>query len=99
MNSVANENQFSGLKAQNVPPGTVIDAIPGAKPAAQDSQAPSRLEVSWQVAAAQNVAILDSTGKAGEPGPSPLASTGQVAAAAQPATASAKTYERIISFN
>jgi hypothetical protein len=62
MNSVVNENECSG---QKVPFGAVIGTLPGAKPAAQNGQEPVRLEISWHVAPAQNVAILDLSAQAG----------------------------------
>jgi hypothetical protein len=50
---------------------------------AQDGEAPVRLKISWHVAPAQNVAILDLTGQAGGLGLAPLASTEPVANAGQ----------------
>jgi len=77
MNSVANENQFSGKK---VAPGTGIDPLPGTK-------VPQRLEVSWHVASAQKVAILNSSEKPGDSelppgacaGPAPIAARAKAA--------------------
>jgi len=89
MNTVANENRISGRKAQKAPSGTVIDASSGPKTAAPEGQTALRLEVSWNVAAAQNVAILDVSGKASDPALSSLASTGPAATATQPKAARA----------
>jgi hypothetical protein len=76
MNFVANENQFPGQNAPKVPSGTTTGALAG--------QAPLRLDISWHVAPAQIVAILDLSGKAGDHGFSPLVSAGPVATAALP---------------
>jgi hypothetical protein len=81
MNSVADENGFSGQKA---PPDAGTGALSAADKALQRSDAPVRLEISWHVAPAQNVAILDSTGMTGVDGFPPLAATGPVAAGVPP---------------
>jgi hypothetical protein len=77
MNSVANENQRSGKKALKGLPGSVTDA----KSTSQDGKAPLlHLDISWHVAPAQIVAILDLSGK-DDHDLSPLASAGPIATA------------------
>ncbi len=83
MNYFANENECSGKKAPKVPSSTVSGAPSVSNSGAQDGEAPVRLKISWHVAPAQNVAILDLTGKAGGLGLAPLASTEPVANAGQ----------------
>ena len=83
MNSEANENVFSGQNAQKMPPATVTRTSAGAETAAQEGQTPTCLEVAWDVASVQNVAIVDVSGKAGEPALPPVASLGPVAPTAQ----------------
>jgi hypothetical protein len=83
MNSEANENDFSGQNAQKMPSGTVIGASAGAKTAAQEGKTPIRLDVSWDVASAQNVAIVDKAGDADDHALPPVASLGPVAPSAQ----------------
>jgi len=83
MNYFANENKCSGEEAPKVPSSTVSIASPVSNSGAQDGEAPVRLKISWHVAPAQNVAILDLTGKAGGLGLAPLASTEPVANAGQ----------------
>jgi hypothetical protein len=72
MNYFANENECSGEKAPEVPSGTVPVVSVVSHSGAQDCEAPVPLKISWHVAPAQNVAILDLTGKAGGLGLSPL---------------------------
>jgi hypothetical protein len=92
MNSIGNENEFPGQKAQKVPSGTVVGALGGAKTAAQDGETPVRLEISWHVAPAQSVAILDLSGKTGGHGLPPLATTRRVATTVQPGPQGYKYY-------
>lgn len=65
MKIVVNENQVSGRNALKVPSGTL--------------KGPLNLDISWHVAPAQIVAILDLSGNAGEHRRSPLAAAGTVA--------------------
>jgi len=83
MNAFAYENECSGESAPIVPSSTVSGAPDMSNSWAQDGQAPVRLKISWHVAPAQNVAILDLTGKAGGLGLAPLASAEPVANAGQ----------------
>ncbi len=83
MNNFANENESSGGKAPEAPSRTVPSASGVSNSGAQEGKKPARLKITWHVAPAQNVAILDLTGKAGGPGLSPLASTEPVADAGQ----------------
>lgn len=83
MNDFANENKCSVEEAPKVPSSTVSGASSVSNSGAQDGKAPVRLKISWHVAPAQNVAILDLTGKAGGLGLAPLASAEPVANAGQ----------------
>jgi hypothetical protein len=83
MNDFANGNECLREKAPKVPSGTVSRASIVSNSGAQAGEAPVRLKIFWHVAPAQNVAILDLTGKAGGLGLAPLASTEPVANAGQ----------------
>jgi hypothetical protein len=83
MNDLANENGCSREEAPKVPSSTVPGGLPVSNYGAQDGEAPARLKISWHVAPAQNVAILDLTGQAGGLGLAPLASAEPVANAGQ----------------
>jgi hypothetical protein len=83
MNDFVNENGCSWEKAPKVPSSTVSGALPVSNSGAQDGAAPVRLKISWHVAPAQNVAILDLTGEAGGLGLAPLISAEPVANASQ----------------
>jgi hypothetical protein len=84
MNNFANENECFGAKAPKAPSRTVASVPAVSHSGAQDGEAPVRLKISWHVAPAQNVAILDLAGKADGLELSPLASTGPVVDAGQP---------------
>jgi hypothetical protein len=52
-----NENSDATARSGTVPNGTMVSH--------SGAQTPARLKISWHVAPAQNVAILDLTGQAG----------------------------------
>jgi hypothetical protein len=83
MNTFAYENECSREKAPVAPSSTVPSASSVSHSGARDGEAPVRLKISWHAAPAQNVAILDLTGKAGGFEIAPLASTEPVANASQ----------------
>jgi hypothetical protein len=82
MNSVVNENEFSGEKAQKTLAKPVASAPDEAPSAVQNGKAAVSLEVSWQVAPAQNVAILDLSDESTDNDLSPLTPTRPAATAA-----------------
>ena len=83
MNHFTNDNERSGEKAPVVPSSTVSNPSTVSNSGAQVGAVPARLKISWHVAPAQNVAILDLTGKAGGIGLAPLASAEPAAIAGQ----------------
>jgi hypothetical protein len=83
MNYFADENVHSGKTAPTTPPGTVPVSLELSHSGAQEGAARVSLKVSWHVAPAQSVAILDVTGQTGEPGMTPLASVDPAAAVRQ----------------